>query len=110
LRRRVIRWFRLTRLLDAAPAADMLKWENSGFSIDASVRITIINRDVPSCFGRGRKSTRPGAQGVVELSPFGFVERLADLVPPPRKHRHHGCRAQSQAQAGRHGTALTQQP
>jgi len=38
--------------------------------------------------GRGRKSTRPGASGVVELSPFEFLDRLADLVPPPRKHRH----------------------
>ncbi len=26
----------------------MLAWENSGFSIDASVRITLIDRDVPS--------------------------------------------------------------
>jgi hypothetical protein len=32
VRRRVIRWFRLTRLLDAAAAADILAWENSGFS------------------------------------------------------------------------------
>jgi hypothetical protein len=38
--------------------------------------------------GRGRKSTRPGANGVVKLSPFEFLDRLADLVPPPRKHRH----------------------
>ena len=38
--------------------------------------------------GRGRKSTRLGANGVVELSPFEFLARLADLVPPPRKHRH----------------------
>jgi hypothetical protein len=38
--------------------------------------------------GRGRKSTRPGASGVVELTPFEFLDRLADLVPPPRKHRH----------------------
>jgi hypothetical protein len=38
--------------------------------------------------GRGRKSTRPDASGVVELSPFDFLDRLADLVPPPRKHRH----------------------
>jgi len=38
--------------------------------------------------GRGRKSTRPGANGVVELSPFEFLNRLTDLVPPPRKHRH----------------------
>ena len=33
--RRVIRWFRLTRLLDAATAADLLAWENSGFSVNA---------------------------------------------------------------------------
>ena len=38
--------------------------------------------------GRSRKSTRPGANGVVELSPFEFLDRLAELVPPPRKHRH----------------------
>jgi hypothetical protein len=136
VRRRVIRWFRLARLLDAAAAADMLAWENSGFSVDASARITLLDRDVPSYFqslehllrscarppfalerlsvirgpdgritrvryvlprhraanwvgrGRGRKSTRPGANGVVELTPFEFVDRLADLVPPPRKHRH----------------------
>jgi hypothetical protein len=136
VRRRVIRWFRLTRLLDTAAAADMLTWENSGFSVDASVRITLIDRDVPSYFrslehllrycarppfalerlsvsrgadgqiariryvlprhkaanwvgpSRSRKSTRPGANGVVELSPFEFLDRLADLVPPPRKHRH----------------------
>jgi hypothetical protein len=122
-----------TRAADAAAA--MLRWENSGFSVDASVRITLIDRDVPSYFqslehllrycarppfalerlsvirgedsriarvryvlprhkaanwvgpGRGRKSTRPGASGVVELSPFEFLDRLADLVPRPRKHR-----------------------
>jgi len=38
--------------------------------------------------GRTRKSTRPGTSGVVELSPFEFLDRLADLVPPPRKYRH----------------------
>ena len=136
VRRRVVRWFRMQRLLDADVAADMLRWENSGFSVDASVRITLIDRDVPSYFqslehllrycarppfalerlsvirgadgriarvryvlprhkaanwvgrGRGRTSTRPGANGVVELSTFEFLDRLADLVPPPRKHRH----------------------
>ena len=136
VRRRVIRWFRRSHLLNATAAADMLAWENSGFSVDASVRITLIDRDVPSYFrslehllrycarppfalerlfvirgqdgriariryvlprhkaanwvgpGRGRKSTRPGANGVVELTPFEFLDRLADLVPPPRKHRH----------------------
>ena len=136
VRRRVVRWFRMQRLLDVAAAADMLAWENSGFSIDASVRITLIDRDVQSYFrslehllrycarppfalerlsvirgpdgriariryvlprhkaatwvgpGRGRKSTRPGASGVVELTPPRVPRPLADLVPPPRKHRH----------------------
>ena len=103
---------------------------------DASVRIALIDRDVPSYFhslehllrycarppfalerlsvtpdtsgraakvryvlprhkaaawvgpAQGRKSARPGTNGVVELAPFEFLDRLADLVPPPRKHRH----------------------
>jgi hypothetical protein len=38
--------------------------------------------------GRSRKFTRPGANGVVDLLHFKFLDRLADLVPPPRKHRH----------------------
>jgi hypothetical protein len=136
VRRRVVRWLRMQRLIDADAASDMLCWENSGFSVDASVRITLVDRDVPSYFrslehllrycarppfalerlsvirgadgriarvryvlprhkaanwvgrGRGRTSTRPGANGVVELSTFEFLDRLADLVPPPRKHRH----------------------
>jgi hypothetical protein len=50
LRGRVIRWFRLARLLDAAAATGMLAWENTGFSVDASVRIMLIDRDVPSYF------------------------------------------------------------
>jgi hypothetical protein len=126
----------MKRFLDAAAAAAMLRWKNSGFSVYASVRITLIDRDVPSYFkslehllrycarpplalerrsvrrgadgritkvrcilprhkaanwvglGRGQKSTRPEANGVVELTPFEFLDRLADLVPPPRKHRH----------------------
>jgi hypothetical protein len=63
VRRRVIRWFRMQRLLDAVAA----NWVGPG---------------------RGRKSTRPGASGLIELSPFEFLDRLADLIPPPRKHRH----------------------
>jgi hypothetical protein len=42
---------------------------------------------VPAC-GRNRVQTRPEASGVVELTPFEFLNRLTDLVPPPRKHRH----------------------
>jgi hypothetical protein len=76
VRRRTIRWFRLAGLLDAAAAADMLAWENRHKAANWVG------------WGRGRKSTRPVANGVVELTPFEFLDRLADLVPPPRKHRH----------------------
>ncbi|NBV46494.1 MAG: hypothetical protein EBR86_12870 [Planctomycetia bacterium] len=107
---------------------------------DPSVRITLIDRDVPSYFrslehllrycarrpfalerlsvifgadgpiariryvmprrwivlraatwvgqGRKRKSMQPRANGVVELTPFEFLDRLADLIPQPRRHRH----------------------
>ena len=114
----------------------MLAWQHSGFAVDASVRISQSDRDVPAYFrslehllrysarpafalerlsvvpstgdrpelvrytlprhnrgnwvgpGRTRKSTRPATSGVVDLSPFEFLDRLAALIPPPRKHRH----------------------
>ena len=136
VRRRVIRWFKRRGRLDAHAAADILAWENNGFSVDASVRITLIDRDVRSYFrslehlprysarppfalerrsvirgpagrisrvryvlprhntanwvgpGRSRKSTRQGASGGGDLTPFEFLDRLADLVPPPPRHRH----------------------
>ena len=132
VRRRVVRWFRMQRLLDVAAAADMLAWENSGFSIDASVRITLFRLQLrvycqplehllrycarppfalerlsvirgadgritrvryvlprhkaanwvgPS---RSRMSTRPGANGVVDLSPFEFLARLSRPWPADR--------------------------
>jgi hypothetical protein len=36
----------------------------------------------------GLGDTAPDAQGVVTLPPHDFLDRLADLVPPPRRHRH----------------------
>ena len=55
VRRRMIRWFRMQRLL-AAAAADMLTWENSGFSIDASVRITLNRPRRAELFSESRTS------------------------------------------------------
>ena len=42
MRRRIVRWFKRRRFLDAHAIADMLAWENRGFSIDASVRIALF--------------------------------------------------------------------
>ena len=77
VRRRVIHWFRLTRLLDTAAAADMLTWENSGFSVDASVRITLIDRDVPSYFQSLEHLLRYCARPPFALERL-FVSRGAD--------------------------------
>ncbi len=38
--------------------------------------------------GRKRTATAPGENGVVDFSPFEFLNRLTGLVPPPREHRH----------------------
>jgi len=80
---------------------------------DANRRITRIRYVIPRHKaanwvgpGRGRKFTRPGANGIVELSPFEFLDRLADLVPQPLKHRHryHGVFAPNHPPAAsRHG-------
>jgi len=136
VRLRLVRWFRRKGFLSREAAADMLIWQHSGFSVDASVRISLADRDVPGYFqslehllrycarpafaldrlsvvpgtgnsperirytlprhkrgswvgpGRSRRSTRPGAGGVIELTPFEFLDRLAALIPPPRRHRH----------------------
>jgi hypothetical protein len=141
-----------TEPVPAAAAADMLAWVNSGFSVDASVRITLLPPQVrvyrqplehllrsstrPSFAlerlsvirdadgriiriryvllrhkaanwvgpGRKRKSTRPGATGVVELTP-PRVPRPARRSRPaaaeaPASLSRCVC-AESQAQAGR---------
>jgi hypothetical protein len=77
----------MKRFLDADAAAAMLSWENSGFSVDASVRIALNRPRCAELFsepGTPPAVLRPGANGVVELSPFEFLDPLADLVPPSR--------------------------
>ena len=153
VRRRVIAFFKRQGFLNAHAAAAMLAWENSGFSIDASVRITLLDRDVLSYFqslehllrycarppfalerlsvirdadsriariryvmprhkaanwvgpGRSRKSTQPGASGVIELTPFEFLAPARRSDPaaaeaPAQVSR--SLRAEPPAAAGRH--------
>lgn len=51
----------MQRLLDAA---DMCTRENSGVSIDARERITLIDRDVPSSFQGIERLMGPGGEQV----------------------------------------------
>ena len=86
VRRRVIRWFRLARLLAAAAA--MLASENSGYSVDASGRITLIDRDVPSYFQSLEHLLRYCARPPLALErlsvirgPDGRIARIRFVLP-----------------------------
>ena len=71
VRRRLIRWYKRRGLLDTEAAADLLSWNPSGFSIDASVRISLDDRDVPSFYKSLEHLVRYCAR------PAFAIERLA---------------------------------
>ena len=56
--------------------------------VQATGRVPVLQRPAHGPDGRSRKSTQPGASGVIELAPVEFLDRLADLIPQPRRHRH----------------------
>jgi len=118
IRRRVLRWFSRSGLLDPVDAGGMLDWANGGgFSLDASVRIGAddcagLERLLRYCArptfalerlqaaGPGRviyRLPKPAMDGRTELvlTPLEFLDRIAALIPPPRRHRHryHGVLA-----------------
>ena len=88
----------------------MLNWENGGFSLNANVRIEAHDREglerlIRYCarpvFASERldiagdslryvlpKAT-PDGQTVMLLTPKELLDKLAQLIPPPRRHRHH---------------------
>ena len=79
----------MQRLLDAAAAADMLAWQNSGFSVDASVRITLIDRELFLSLPEARvvldqwrmdyNHRRPHG-GLKWMNPAAFVAGLDDTA------------------------------
>jgi len=79
-------------LIGGAASGEGIRCTILGSGINANLS-TPFQRDsnweiVANLSGRGQKTTRPGGNGVDELSLFAFLDRLADLVPLPRKHRH----------------------
>jgi hypothetical protein len=63
----------------------MLAWQNSGFSVDASVRITLLDRDVPSYFQSLEHLLRYCAR-----PPFA-LERLSVIRGPAGRRATAGC-------------------
>jgi len=114
VRRRVTRFFIRKGILEEEKAARMLGWEHGGFSLDASVRIEAQDRAglerllrycarpiFASCRlekeGERLKYvlSKAGRTKELYLKPFELLDRLALLIPPPRRHRHmyHGVLA-----------------
>lgn len=111
VRRRLLRSALRRGLLSADDAQVMAEWEHGGgFSVDAEVRIEAHEREglerllrycARPAFALERlreidpehlvyESVKPGPGGNVSLmlTPMQLLDRLAALIPPPRKHRH----------------------
>ncbi len=111
VRRRLLRSVLRRGLLSADDAQVMAEWEHGGgFSVDAEVRIEAHERDglerllrycARPAFALERlreidpehlvyESVKPGPGGSVSLmlTPMQWLDRLAALIPPPRRHRH----------------------
>ena len=118
-RRRVLKLFERRAVLSADVADMMSRWGHSGgFSLNAEVWVPSRDRAglerllrycarpvfASECLAWIEPGQRlvyhlpkPGPDGkaTVTLTPLEFLDRLAALVPPPRKHRHryHGVLA-----------------
>jgi len=111
IRRRLLRALTRLGLLETDAAEEMAAWDQGGgFSLDASVRIEATDRSglerllrycARPVFALERlrqidpdhlvyESIKPGPGGSVSLllTPLELIERLAALIPPPRRHRH----------------------
>jgi DNA-directed RNA polymerase subunit RPC12/RpoP len=111
VRRRLLRALARRGVLEPEDAETMASWEHGGgFSLDAGVRIEAADRQglerllrycARPAFALERlreidaehlvyESVKPGPGGSVSLmlTPLELIERLAALIPPPRRHRH----------------------
>ncbi len=111
IRQRVVRLFVRRGLLDKAEGQAMNTCEHDGgFSLDSRVRIEANDRQglerllrycARPAFAQERlrqldpehlvyESKKPGPGGKVSvlLTPHQLLDRLAALIPPPRRHRH----------------------
>ena len=110
IHKRILKLFGKRGWIEKEEIKKMLDYENNGFSLDASVRIESWNREglerlirycARPCFAsenlrwnkswlsyRLPKTTHTGLTNI-QIDPLEFIEKIAALIPPPRKHRHH---------------------
>ena len=110
IRIRVLKFFEKRGWFNKEEVETMLAYENSGFSLDASVKINSWDRDglerlvrycARPCFASENlrlngpwiiyhlsKPTHKG-QRFVQLDPLEFLDRIAAFIPLPHRHRRH---------------------
>jgi len=110
IRKRVLRYFGRRGWFDKETVEKMLAYENSGFSLNANVRIQSWDREglerlirycARPCFAsenlswngpwlqyRFPKPTHTGKK-FIQLEPLEFIDRIAAFIPFPRRHRRH---------------------
>ena len=110
IQRRVLKYFEKRGFFDHDAVEKMLSYENSGFSLNASVRIVANDRaglerltrycarppfasenlrwNGPWLTYRLPKPARSG-QTSINLPPLEFIEKIAAFIPYPRRHRRH---------------------
>jgi hypothetical protein len=110
IRKRVLKYFGRRGWFDKETVEKMLSNNNSGFSLDAKVRIPAWDREglerlirycARPCFAsenlrkngpwliyRLPKPTHTG-KTFIQLEPLEFIKRISVFIPKPRRHRHH---------------------
>jgi hypothetical protein len=110
IQRRVLRYFYKRGFFDKDEVEKMLAYENSGFSLNANVKIesfdkTGLERLIRYCarppfasenlrwsgkllIYRFPKPSHTG-KTYVQLDPLDFIDRISKFIPYPRRHRHH---------------------
>ena len=110
IRKRVLKLFGRKKWIEKNETEQMLQWENSGFSLNASVKVQAWdkealerllrycsrppfasenlrwNRDM--LVYRLSKVSQDGISSI-QLSPLEFFDRVTALIPPPRSHLQH---------------------
>ena len=106
----VLKLFKRRGWIDKEEMEKMLGYENSGFSLDAKVKIPAWDREAlerlirycarpafasenlrwngPWLSYRLPKPCHTGKTSI-HLEPIEFLDKIAALIPPPRRHRHH---------------------
>jgi len=110
IQKRVLKYFCKRKFFDKDEMEKMLSYENSGFSLDAKVKIEAFDKDglerlIRYCARPPFNSEnirvhnslinyrlpKPSHDGrlFMTIDPLDFVERISHFIPYPRRHRRH---------------------